>query len=251
MVIKVIDVGRVSLYPYGLMIGLGVWLGAEMATRIARRHHVAETQIWNWVWVMGLGGIIGARIYHIVDQWAYYQADLSRVIRLWEGGLGIFGGMVGGFLALLIYFWRQNEGKNWKGLGGALDIAGLVMPLSQAIGRIGNFINQEVYGLPTNLPWGIRIEGSMQKYHPLFLYELVLNLGLWWWLNKWERSNRWSWGKGYYAALYLIGYGAIRFCLEFLRIESFWGGGVRVAQLFGLGAMIIGGVRLGINKKQK
>ena len=163
-------VGPVTFHLYGLMIGLGVLVGAWVASK-------KDKKIWDClVWVIG-GGIIGARLYHVVDWWSYYSQHLSQIPAVWQGGMGIYGGILGGILGLWIYTRRREE-PNLRLLK-LLDVGALGLPLGQAIARWGNYFNQELYGLPTNLPWGIYIRPEnrllevmdFKYFHPLWLYE--------------------------------------------------------------------------------
>jgi phosphatidylglycerol:prolipoprotein diacylglycerol transferase len=133
--------------------------------------------------------------------------------------LGIIGGLIGGFFGLFLFhrFFIYHPSS----IIHFLDIAFFGLPLGQAIGRIGNFINQEVYGLPTDLPWGIYIDNKPGRFHPLFAYEAVwmlLGFGL---MLLAEKTNKLRWIKKSYTGFYLVWYGAGRFWLDFLRPSEF------------------------------
>lgn len=228
-------VGPVTFHLYGLMIGLGVLVGAWVASKKDKR-------VWDaLLWVVG-GGIIGARLYHVIDLWSYYQEHLSQIPAVWHGGMGIYGGILGGILGLLIYV-KKRKGATllfWK----LLDAGAVGLPLGQAIARWGNYFNQELYGLPTDLPWGIYIRPEnrllevmeFKYFHPLFLYESIYCLIIFIIIIKIIKFI--PSGKGKVFAIYLGLYGLGRFFLEFLRIEAWTIQGINVAQGISLGLIL-------------
>ena len=228
-------VGPVTFHLYGLMIGLGVLVGAWVASK-------KDKKIWDClVWVIG-GGIIGARLYHVVDWWSYYSQHLSQIPAVWRGGMGIYGGILGGILGLWIYTRRREE-PNLLFLK-MLDAGALGLPLGQAIARWGNYFNQELYGLPTNLPWGIYIRPEnrllevmdFKYFHPLFLYESLWCLIIFIIIINIIKVI--PMGKGKIFAVYLGLYGLGRFFLEFLRLEAWTINGVNVAQMISAGLIL-------------
>jgi phosphatidylglycerol---prolipoprotein diacylglyceryl transferase len=229
-----LDLFQQSFHLYGLMIGLGVVVALEVSLRLARIRYISEKLVRGlfW-WVIGFG-VLGARIYHVVDYWGrFYRDDLIQVLYVWNGGLGIWGGVLGGVVGLIIYYWIKKPGK----LIDLFDVAFAGLPLAQTIGRLGNFFNQELYGKETDLPWGLLINGK--NYHPLFAYEGVLNLILFGVL--WKLRNRQS---GTITGGYLVGYGLIRLALEGLRPEEIiWKiGGIPMAIIWSMGAIFLGGM---------
>lgn len=228
-------VGPVTFHLYGLMIGLGVLVGAWVASK-------KDKKIWDClVWVIG-GGIIGARLYHVVDWWSYYSQHLSQIPAVWQGGMGIYGGILGGILGLWIYTRRREE-PNLRLLK-LLDAGALGLPLGQAIARWGNYFNQELYGKPTSLPWAIYIrpENRLLKvmdfkyFHPLFLYESLWCLIIFIIIINIIKVI--PMGKGKIFAVYLGLYGLGRFFLEFLRLEAWTINGVNVAQMISAGLIL-------------
>jgi len=219
----------IKIYFYALIIIAGALLGAFLASREARRRGIDGEIIWDILpWVL-IAGIIGARIWHVltpdstllVDGKNPYFIRPLEILNIRNGGLGIPGGVMAGVLALWIYCRKKK--MNFLLL---LDILAPGLALGQAIGRWGNFFNQEVYGLPSNLPWAIKIDeahrlpefADVERYHPTFLYEFIWNilnmLVLLWISRKFAGKLK----NGDVFLVYLIIYPVGRFLLEFIRI---------------------------------
>jgi phosphatidylglycerol:prolipoprotein diacylglycerol transferase len=221
---------------------------------------VEELLLWSFPFAL-----IGARAYHVVDLWdVYYKLFPSKIWAVWEGGLGIYGGIIGGTLGLFLFalwkLWKQGEVDGVKrgrlafiGLRMLLaaDLVAIAMPLGQAIGRLGNFVNKELFGAPTSLPWGVYIPQELRPemylgseyFHPLFFYESGLNLILFA-LMIWLVFKLVAFRRGFFLAVYLVGYGVIRFGLDYLRIEPWRMGVFTVAQwisllMIGVGCVMI------------
>ncbi len=227
------QLGPFYIHFYGILIMLGVlacvWLCTKEAARVGQDPEV----VWDVVaWVL-IAGIVGARIWHILTPppsmtqqgitTMYYLTHPLDAIAIWKGGLGIPGAVMGGVLALFIYM-RSHK----LNFGVWLDIVAPGLALAQAIGRWGNFFNQELYGAPTNLPWAIYIDPlhrapGYQQYsyfHPTFLYESLfnlLNMGFLLWLGRRFKN---SLKPGDLFLSYLVTYPTARFFLEFLRLDS-------------------------------
>jgi len=231
----VIEIEQIGLRVYGLMIGLGVLAATWIVGWAAKREKLDKAVVEDGVvWVV-LTGIIGARAYHVIDWWEYYQRNLSQIVAVWNGGLGIFGAIAGGLVGMVLFLKFKLGEVTQKLVWKYADITALGVPIGQAIGRFGNYFNQELYGQPTNWPWGIKIDlenrlsgyENFEKFQPLFLYESLLNLVL-------------------FAVMmvYLIGYGLIRFGLEQMRLERWELGGMAVGQMMALVMMFAGLVLL-------
>lgn len=248
-----ITLGPLTIHLYGLMIGIGLLAAVNVAERVLKREKINIQNVSGMIIGVLLAGIIGARAYHVVDYWNYYSSNLIEIIYVWNGGLGIYGAIIGGGAAL--YYLARKSKVSWIFL---IDAASIALPLGQAIGRWGNYFNQELYGLPTNLIWAIfipmnkRLVGfeDFSYYHPLFLYESIgsiLLFGLMYFL--WCKKLL-SLGTGNYVALYALGYGLLRFSLEFMRIESWAIMGVRVAQMISVVMVVLGGGRLWFSRSK-
>jgi phosphatidylglycerol:prolipoprotein diacylglycerol transferase len=246
-----IDIGPIRIHYYGIILMLGALAGAWLASREARRRGQNTEIVWDGlVWVL-IGGIIGARIWHVLTPpvsmgktFLDYLANPLDILKVWEGGLGIPGAVIGGGLALYIYCRRRKLSfPLWA------DIAAPGLALGQAIGRWGNYVNQEVYGKPTTLPWAVHIEPShrypgyaaFETFHPLFLYESIWNFALMGFL-LWVGRRYESWLKaGDVFLIYLIGYPLGRFLLEFLRLDVSLVGGINANQWLMAGVSIFAG----------
>lgn len=222
-----------QFYWYGILVGLGVLAGIQIVRKTSK--HIGSSVFWCVL----AGGVIGARIYHVLDYWEIYSAHLPQIFNLGSGGLGIFGAIGGGGIGVWIYC--RVKGKSVLDLWDSLAIG---VPLSQGIGRWGNFFNQEGFGGPTELPWKIYIPPELRPdiyvensyFHPVFLYESVLNLVLFLFMLKVINKRG---GMGL-SGIYLIGYGTIRFIVEFLRIDTWSYGGLKVAWLLSVLAIVAG-----------
>ena len=213
-------------HAYGFLVGLAILTSVWIVEWIIKREKL-ELNVGQLSFITILMGIVGARTYHVVTDWSLYQhASFIQIVAVWNGGLGLVGALIGGAIGLLIglHFQQQKEV-----LIKLLDAIALSLPFAQAIGRWGNFFNQELYGLPTRLPWGITIDKQyllpgldpQQKYHPLFLYESIQLLLFGICMTLVYKSGKTSpIGSGIFIGLYFIFYAGLRFSLEFLRIET-------------------------------
>ena len=176
-----LHVGPLELRAYGLMIGLAV----VVAVLIAQRRWAARGGDPNDITALAVwavpAGLVGARLYHVVTDLSRFEGRWWHIPAVWEGGLGIPGGIAAGVLAGVVVARRRA-----LPVADLLDVVAPAIPVAQAIGRLGNWFNQELYGRPTDLPWALRIDpehrpdglAAVATYHPTFLYEAVWNLGL-------------------------------------------------------------------------
>lgn len=237
------QVGPLFIRYYGIIIMLGALAGAWLAAYGARRKGEDSEIVWDGlVWVL-VGGILGARLWHVLTPpesmvavgitTKYYLTHPLDALAIWRGGLGIPGAVIGGLVTMYWYTRRRKlDFYVW------LDIVAPALALGQAIGRWGNFVNQELYGKPTDLPWAIHIDPQhrlpgyqdQSLFHPLFLYESLWNLGvvafLLWLPRRYEDRML----PGDLFLVYLIAYPVGRFFLEFLRLETSLVAGVNINQ---------------------
>lgn len=211
---------------YGLLIGLGL-LGAwfvvsRRAEQVRRGKELLEGSL---PWLV-LGGLIGARLWHVITDWHLYQANLGAIWQVWQGGLSILGAIAGVLLAWFGYV-RINK-INKKDWWLVPDLIAFGAPMAQIVGRLGNWINQELVGFPTGLPWGVSIQvenrpvgyENFQYFHPLFAYEILALIFIWRWLWLKFKDKPELFGSGQVLLHYLGWYCLFRFFLDFLRLEK-------------------------------
>jgi len=242
---EVVQIGPIPIHFYGVIIMLGVLAAVWLSFREARRLNQNPEVVWDVVvWVL-IAGIIGARIWHILTPsqsmvaqgftTMHYLTHPLDAIAIWRGGLGIPGAVIGGVLALFVYTRSHKLSfETW------VDIVAPGLALAQAIGRWGNFVNQELYGMPSNLPWAIYIDPKHRTmpgfeqyayYQPLFLYESLFNLvnmGFLLWLGRKFNAIL---KPGDLFLSYLVTYPTARFFLEFLRLDNSQVVGIDINQI--------------------
>lgn len=236
----ILTIGSFSLHGYGLIMAIAIAVGLFIFSRYAKRKQLPTSRMLDGALMTIMSGFIGARLWHVWNEWWWYHNHLSDIIRIWDGGIALQGGLLFGFIALVIISRKQKIQ-----LATYTDLAVLVLPLSQAIGRLGNYFNEELFGRPTSLPWALAISPDKRPdaflaasgFHPLFLYELFLNLCLFVLLLALSKRNPRPWML---TAWYLIGYSAIRFSLDFLRFGQYSWGFLTIAQWVGLVCVAIG-----------
>ncbi len=236
------DLGPLTFRYYGLMIALGVLIGVEMGrARWETMGGEADDVIEVAKWAVP-AGLIGARIYHVATDWKRYQGRWFDAFKIWEGGLGIPGGLV---LGVAVGVWvARSRGLNVTRLADAV-IPGI--PVAQAIGRLGNWFNQEIYGRPSDLPWAVEIDNPSSEFegfstfHPVFLYEGLLNLTI---AAALIYADRRKWLKpGAMLPLWIAMYGIARFIVEGMRTdEASLIAGIRVNHWVSGAAVVIGGL---------
>jgi phosphatidylglycerol:prolipoprotein diacylglycerol transferase len=232
------QVGPFALRWYGVLIVGGILLAAWVAARYVERKGQSGDALWDLLlWIL-IPGLIGARLYYVFiqsprgeDGLGYYLSNPLAILEIWSGGIHIFGAFILGGISAVLYMRH-------RGLPALiyLDAVALGLPLGQAVGRWANFINQELYGPPTTLPWGLKIDPAARiapyndlitypestLFHPLFLYESLWNFigfGLLFWISRrFEHSLR----PGDLLLLYIIWYPTGRFMLEFVRTDSWF-----------------------------
>jgi prolipoprotein diacylglyceryl transferase len=216
-----IDIGPLHLRAYGLMIAIGVyvavrWARARWEARGGTASEITDLAVWCVP-----AGLVGARLYHVITDWQLFRGHWIDVLKIWQGGLGIWGAIAGGAIAGVIVARRRG-----LDLPTLFDVAAPVIPVAQAIGRFGNWFNQELFGRPTDLPWALEIARDHRPeryianptFHPTFLYELLWNLALATAL-VWIDRHRPVRPPGLFA-LYVAGYCSFRICDELLRVDT-------------------------------
>ena len=277
---ELIQLGPFSLRWYGLLIGISVLLGLNLSSELAQRKGLKKNLINDLLPILVLGSVIGARIYYVAFEWRNYTGKnfwssinfvnlnipIPSAIEIWGGGIAIHGALIMGTLSV-IFFCRWRKESFWD----VIDVLVPSIALGQAIGRWGNFFNNEAFGIPTNLPWKLFIPYQFRPelfsvdnyFHPTFLYESIWNIFVFVILiilfNK-STTNENNMPSGTLSCIYLIGYSLGRIWIEGLRIDPlclggippFCQGGFRIAQLisfFLISAGLLGLWRIYISKK--
>lgn len=215
---------------YGILIASGVLIGAILAIREAKRVGLDEETLMDFlIWEVPLC-LVGARLYYVIFSWDLYRNNPIEALNIRNGGLAIHGAIIMAIIVAII-FTRIRKINFWT----IADVCAPSLVLAQSIGRWGNYINQEAHGGPTNLPWGIMVNGV--KVHPTFLYESIWNFLVFLFLLWYSRNKQKV--KGEIFLLYLALYSFIRFFIEGLRTDSLMLGPIRVAQLVSIIGIVI------------
>ncbi len=252
-----IQLGPLPVYWYGIAYAVGLAVSYLVLVRQARRFGQDPELVANGIIVIAVAALIGGRLYHVIDQWQLYKDDLPRIILPPYSGLGVYGGLVTGTLAFIVLV-RYHRVNAWVWA----DIVAPALFTMQAIGRWGNFFNQELYGPPTSLPWGIAVDCAHRigdhgipqyacaqfpeattAFHPLFLYESISGIVGAAFLIWLSRRRPYRLRPGDQILIFFIWYPVVRFLLEDLRTGNWVVGGIPTAQimsvLFALGSFLI------------
>lgn len=246
--IESIQVGPLTIHFYGAIIALALISCYTLLQKIARSKSFDEKTIDTYFFISLPFAIIGARLYHVSTNWDFYALNPLQIPLFWQGGLGLYGGIAAAVVTLFIL--SQKYKHNFLNI---LDLFTVVLPLGQAIGRWGNYFNQELFGKPTNLPWALQIEPQYRPeafkqfatFHPTFLYESLLNLLSFTILYKLFTKKVLK--AGTFTSLYLIFYGLIRLLIESIKLDpdvSAQIGPLRVPQYISLGIIFMGTILL-------
>ena len=277
---ELIQLGPFSLRWYGLLIAISVLLGLNLSGELARKKVLKKSLINDFVPILVLASVIGARTYYVAFEWRNYTGKnfwssinflnlnipIPSALEIWGGGIAIHGALIMGALSV-IFFCRWRKESFWD----VFDVLVPSVALGQAIGRWGNFFNNEAFGIPTNLPWKLfipyefrpEIFSGQNYFHPTFLYESIWNIivfGILIFLFKKSNTNELRLPSGTLSCIYLISYSLGRIWIEALRIDPlclggvppFCEGGIRMAQfisLFLMSAGLLGIWRIFISKK--
>ena len=228
-----LHIGPLAIRWYGVLIAAAVLLGTLLAQREAVRRREDPDQLLNVIVLTILVALVGARLYYVAFNWSYYSLHPARVLAVWEGGLAIHGGLIAGGLAVFLYGRARR-----LPIATYLDIMVPSVILGQAIGRWGNFFNQEAFGTPTALPWKLYIDpyhrpahlAGFEHFHPTFLYESLWDLAVFaalYLVLRGRLENR----PGALTLCYFALYSAGRFIVEGFRIDSLMLGPLRAAQV--------------------
>ncbi len=237
-----VQIGPLPVYWYGICYALGLMLTYVVIRRGVRARGLSENLFANGMVIVAIAALIGGRAYHVIDQWALYKDDLIKIIQPPYLGLGVYGGIFTGMLAVIAYV-RLNRQSFWTW-------ADVIVPglfAMEFVARWGNFFNQELYGPPTTAPWGIAIDCAHRvaaylcppdgatlataHFQPMFLYESISGLlgmlTLLWLTTRFASRLR----SGEITLIFFIWYAIVRFLLEFLRVDNWTFFGIPMAQL--------------------
>jgi phosphatidylglycerol---prolipoprotein diacylglyceryl transferase len=236
-----IQLGPLPVYWYGIGYAVGLAVAYFVMVRLARRAGEDPDILGNGIIIVAVAALIGGRAYHVIDQWALYKDDPIRIFLPPYSGLGVYGGIVTGTIAAFVYArYKGAPFLRWA------DIVAPGLFTMQAIARWGNFFNQELYGSPTTLPWGIPIDCTHRlqdvypcatfpfettRFQPLFLYESVsglLGAALLIWIGFHMRKRL---RPGDLLLVFFVWYGVVRFVLETFRVDNWTFFGVPMAQI--------------------
>lgn len=235
------EIFNIEIRWYGILIASGVLIGTFIAMREARRKGIDEELLLDLLLFAVPAALLGARIYYVIFSWDLYRDNPIEALNFRGGGLAIHGAIIAAVIVAVV-FSRKRKQNFWV-FG---DITAPSLILGQAIGRWGNYINGEAHGGPTDLSWGIMVNGV--KVHPTFLYESIWNFLVFLFLLWYSRNK--SKVDGEVFLLYLILYSVARLFIEGLRTDSLMWGPIRVAQLISIIGIIIPAAILYNKKKQ-
>jgi len=226
-----LSLGPVHIYWYGFFIVLATLAALATAIYLAKFYQIKTDTIIDLAFWLIIAGLIGARIYDILAEWPYLWQHPLDIFKIWQGGLAIHGAIIGGAIALW-WFAKKHNHNFWQ----LAAIIATVLPLAQAIGRWGNYFNQELFGYPANLPWGIPIDIlnrprqflSYEYFHPTFLYEslgeffiFVILIALFCSVRRKSASHQFQISNfKFQISVYFLLYSLLRFFLEFIRVDA-------------------------------
>jgi phosphatidylglycerol:prolipoprotein diacylglycerol transferase len=243
-----LQIGSLTVRWYGILIASALVIGLLIAAKRSDKAGIKRDDIYDFFIIMVPSIIVGARLWYVIFQWSYYSRYPGDIIKIWNGGLAIHGGIIAGLIAGA-FFCRARKLSFLK----LADVFIPALPLGQAIGRWGNFFNQEAYGRQTNLPWAITVHDPSLGWihvHPTFLYESIWDLCVFLILifvieRKFKKSD------GELLFSYFILYSIGRFFIEGLRTDSLMFFGLRTAQLVSLTLIAVGIIGLVWLKRRK
>lgn len=232
-----------TVHWYGVIIAIGIFAAYLFCSRIAKDYGLTKDNALDII-IFGLpSAIICARIYYVIFEWESYKDHLADIFKIWEGGIAIYGGVIGACLSTYIYC----SVKKLKPLK-AFDLGAFGLLIGQIFGRWGNFVNAEAYGAITELPWRMQLLEEGIAVHPTFLYESLWNLGVLCLLLARRRKMVFD---GEVFLSYITLYGLGRVWIEGLRTDSLYIGAFRVSQLVALGCVVVGGILILYNRRTK
>lgn len=245
---SIIGFGGFQIRWYGLTMAAAILSAYLVARHHSWRFGISKTDIDDYTFWAVLAGLVGARTYHVLFNLTYYSDNWHEAYKVWHGGISIYGALLGGLI--FTYFYTRKKAYTFSQL---FDVVALGLPLGQAVGRLGNFFNHEAFGLPTSLPWKMHVPVedrplefiSQSYFHPAFLYEILINLAIFFILQKLVGKTKAGVLGWVYLALYSLG----RFLVEGIRLDAMFLYGFRVNQVMAIILVVVSGLM--ILRKQK
>ncbi len=218
--LNAVHIGPLTIHFYGIIIALAITTSYILALKIAKEKKISSNEVDNYFFTVIPLSLVFARLYHVSTNWSYYAKNPLLIFAVWNGGLGILGAILGG-IAILYYLSKKSKRPFLQ----ITDFLAPLLALGQSIGRWGNYVNQELYGKPTSLPWAVHIDPQnrlnsvkqFSTFHPVFLYESLFSL-----LNFIVLrfiDNKYHPKTGVISSLYLINYGIIRSIVELVKLD--------------------------------
>ncbi len=223
----------ISIHWYGVIIALGIVLAYLFGKKKAFKREISQDTVLDII-IWGLpSAVIFARLYYVIFSWDDYKGNLMDIFKIWEGGIAIYGGVIGATLSSLIYCRIKKVP-----IGKMFDVGAFGLLIGQMVGRWGNFVNGEAFGgLTDTALFRMTLVNRNITVHPTFLYESFWNLLVFLFLNWYEKKQKFD---GEIFLLYLSGYGLGRFFIEGMREDSLWLGSVRISQVLAAICFIAG-----------
>jgi phosphatidylglycerol:prolipoprotein diacylglycerol transferase len=236
----VISLGFFQIRWYGLILAAAILVGYFMARKNSWKFGISPADIDDYAFWAVIIGVLGARFYYVIFNYDYFSRHPGEIYKIWHGGLSIYGAILASLI--FTYFYAQKKAYSFWQL---FDLVALSLPLAQAIGRFGNFINQEAFGLPTNLPWKMYVApmyrpsqfASADFFHPAFLYEAIVDVLVFAILYRLLGRVK----SGVLGLSYLVLYSFGRFFVESIRLDSFFVSGFRIDQVVAFLLIVSGG----------
>lgn len=249
---QVFIIGPIEIHYYGLTMALAVGMGFYLAIKRASAFGIGRSSAEDLLFWVIVGGFIGARFYHVLSSFQYYFQSPIEILKVWNGGLSIYGALLGGLFVIWFFADKILHLKSY--ILNLLDWLTPSLLLGQIIGRFGNLFNYEAFGYPTNLPWKMFVPGQFRPeifatasyFHPFFLYEalgniLILSLLLYltgFWTGQTAKAHIFI-KAGTLFFSYVLLYNSLRFCLEFFRIDSTFIGVFRLNAVISLALVLL------------
>lgn len=236
------SVGPLAIRSWGVFVGLGIIAGLLVARRRAAEAGIPSEKVLDLALYLVLGGFIGARLLYLSFYPARYLANPVEIFSVWEGGMSIHGGVLGGLVAGYIFVKRHGL-PFWK----TADLVAPSLILGQAIGRIGCFLNGDSYGLVTSVPWAVKFPSLSGLRHPTQLYEAALDLVAF--IYLWRRRGKTAF-NGELLLIYAVTYSAIRGIVEFFRASPKVLGPISPAQIASAAVILVAGTAILLVKRR-